>query len=429
MIRTLTKKEIHGAVTIPASKSQAHRYLICAALSKESSVLFCKGLPDDILATIDCLNALGADIRTGQDGRIYVTPIVRKRVSDQRENVPDAGREESSPCHLYCKESGTTMRFMMPLAGALGKHAVLHLEGNLSRRPSGVFTDELSKHGMQITQNGDEMVCAGQLTAGDYTIPGNISSQFISGLLLALPLLPEQSIITISGEVQSENYITMTTDALTRSGVAFQKEKTAYVIPGAQTYLFPKEETVEGDWSSAAFPLCMGALSKDGVLVKGLKKESSQGDKKILDVLKEFGADVQILDEGVYVRKKHLKGITIDASQIPDMIPAVSAIAAAADGVTTVVNASRLRMKETDRLKSITQMLTALGADVSETGDGLIITGGTLRGGQTNSFKDHRIAMAAAVASLACEGEVRIIDAECVDKSYPAFWEDFESLR
>ena len=414
MNRTVKAGSRSGSVTAPASKSMAHRYLICAALSGNGSEICCGTFSDDIEATIDCLNALGAEI-TAEKEKIRVKPI---------------RRDVFGEAHLYCRQSGSTLRFLLPLVGVLGRNAVFHMEGNLGKRPMTKFLQELTAHGMSIEDCGSEIRCSGQLQSGIYTIPGNISSQFISGLLMSLPLLKSDTAVRIEGELQSGDYVAMTEEAVILSDISFKKEGSGYLIPGDQKFSFPEEYTVESDWSGAAFPLCMGALSEMGIEVKGLKNNSLQGDKRIIEILKEFGAAITMNEGSVTIRKGSLSGITVDASNIPDLIPAVCAVAALAKGETRILNAERLRMKETDRIKSTIGVLSALGADIRSEGDIMIINGQeTLKGGETKSYGDHRIAMAAAVAACGCRNDVIVEEAECVSKSFPGFWEVFESLE
>ena len=414
---TIRPGERSGCVTIPASKSQAHRQLICAALSKQPSVIYCDGISKDIKATIDCLNAAGADIGFDESGKIEVTPV--------KNGDADCGRSAD----LFCGESGSTLRFMIPVVGALGLKAVFHMEGRLADRPIQVYTDELSRHGMSFQKEGSLLKCEGRLESGIYTIPGNISSQYITGLLFALPLLTGDSRIIITESLESGDYIAMTEDALKVSGIEFEKGDMCYDIKGGQTYDFPAEVRTEGDWSNAAFFMCMGALSRDGICIKGLNKDSSQGDKRILEIVKAFGAETMTVENEFWIRRGDLSGQTIDAREIPDLVPTISALAAVCKGTTRIINAGRLRLKESDRLTATRTMLVSLGADVEETEDGLIINGQeSLDGGTVSSFNDHRIAMAAAAAACACVKDVTVEDAQCTAKSFPRFFEVYDSL-
>ena len=327
-------------------------------------------------------------------------------------------------------ESGSTLRFLLPVVGALGADAVFLREGRLPERPLEPLLSELVRGGMMFRSEGGKLFCSGKLAPGEYTLPGNISSQYISALLFALPRLAGDSALTITGARESEGYIAMTENALAQSGVRLFKTDSGYDIPGGQTYALPAAVKVEGDYSSAAFFLCMGALAKGGVRVEELNLKSSQGDRGVLDVLRAFGAEVGEEGDTVTVRRGTLRGVTIDASPIPDLIPVLSVVASVAAGETRVENASRLRLKESDRLQSTANLLRALGGRVEEKEDGLVITGvPALHGGSVETQNDHRLAMSAAVAACAATGEVTVDNDACVAKSYPRFWEDYGSLK
>lgn len=402
-----------GCVRIPASKSQAHRLLICAALGKEVCEIRCDGISADIAATIGCLKALGAFI-SGEGDQIRVEPI---------REVP-AGR-----CELPCGESGSTLRFLLPVVGALGAEAVFRMEGRLPARPLAPMDRELRDHGMLIRREGESLFCSGRLTSGSFSLPGNVSSQYISGLLMALPHLNGDSELSVAGSVESAAYITMTEDVLRLSGIDYRKDNWHYRIPGNQRALLPEKLSVESDWSNAAFFLAVGALSPQGVKVMGLNPASSQGDRAVLGLLRSFGADMAEENGAILIRRGTLRGITIDAAPIPDLIPVLSVVASGAEGETRIIHASRLRLKESDRLSSTTNMLRALGADVTELEDGLVIRGkACLKGGIVDACGDHRIAMSAAVASCLCTEQVTVCGCECVKKSYPRFWDDWEGL-
>ena len=414
MKRTIPPGARTGRVRIPASKSQAHRLLICAALGEEKTEVVCDGISADIAATAKCLRALGAAVEETEAG-FLVSPI--KKVPEGR-------------CELYCGESGSTLRFLLPIVGALGVQAAFHREGRLPQRPLAPLDSVLTAHGMTLSEDGDLLYCSGQLIGGNYTIAGNVSSQYISGLLMALPRLAGESTLTVTGTLESAAYVAMTEDALRLSSVKFSKNGASYAIPGGQRFRLPARTAVEGDWSNAAFFLCMGALAKEGVRVEGLNLKSSQGDRGVLDVLRAFGAAVSEEENAVTVRRGTLRGVTVDASPIPDLIPVLSVVASVAAGETRVENAYRLRLKESDRLQSTANLLRALGGCVEEKEDGLVITGvPVLHGGETQTQNDHRLAMSAAVAACAAMGEVTVDNDACVAKSYPRFWEDYGSLK
>ena len=404
-----------GSMRIPASKSQAHRLLICAALGAQPVMLQCDGVSADIAATARCLRALGADITDDGAGTFRIVPI--------------AG-EMPAHADLFCGESGSTLRFLLPVVGALGADVTFRMEGRLPERPLSPLDAVLTAHGMTIRRDGALLHVGGQLRPGAYELPGDVSSQYISGVLMALPRLPGESTLAVTGKLESAGYIAMTEDALRLSGIRLQKSGRTYTIPGGQTARLPAQGHVEGDWSNAAFFLCMGALSPAGVTVTGLASDSPQGDRAVLDVLRRFGADVRETQDAVTVRRGALHGVTIDAAPIPDLIPVLSVVAALADGQTQIVNAARLRLKESDRLKSTANLLRALGGQVEEKEDGLVITGvPALHGGAVETQNDHRLAMSAATAACAATGEITVDNDGCVAKSYPCFWEDFSSLK
>lgn len=413
MTRTVAPGPRAGVIQIPASKSQAHRMLICAALSREPSRLILDGFSADIEATMQCLEALGARCEETANG-LSVTPV----------GVCPA------QARLDVGESGSTLRFLLPVLGALGVQAEIRMHGRLPERPLSPLWEVLEAHGMRLQQDGTILHTDGQLIAGDYSLPGNVSSQFISGLLFALPLLGGNSTLTVTGALQSARYVSMTEQALAEAGILTKKDGPVWQIGGGQRYASPAVQTVEGDWSNAAFFLCMGALSATGVTVTGLNSTSLQADRAITEILVRFGAELTVSEDAVTVRRGVLHGITLDAGPIPDLVPVVSCLAALCDGETRVENAARLRLKESDRLQTTAALLSALGGSVRELPDGLIISGcGRLSGGTADACGDHRIAMSAAMAACGCEGPVTVSGSECVAKSYPAFWEDFASLK
>ena len=412
MNQTVSPGPRTGSVRIPASKSQAHRLLICAALGAQPVALRCDGVSADIAATARCLSALGADITDDGAGTLRIDPI--------------AG-EMPAHADLFCGESGSTLRFLLPVVGALGADVTFHMEGRLPKRPLSPLD---TAHGMTIRRDGALLHAGGRLRPGAYALPGDVSSQYISGLLMALPRLPGESTLAVTGRLESAGYIAMTEDALRLSGIRLQKRERTYTISGGQTARLPARCHVEGDWSNAAFFLCMGALSPAGVTVTGLASDSSQGDRAVLDVLRRFGADVRETQDAVTVRRGALRGVTIDAAPIPDLIPVLSVVAPLADGQTQIVNAARLRLKESDRLESTAAMLRALGAQVEVQYCGFTVTGLMgLTGGRVDRMRYHRRAMAGGAAASGCTAPVTVRDCACTDKSYPRFWTDLSALK
>ena len=404
-----------GSIRIPAAKSQAHRMLICAALSDAPSRLILSGFSEDIDATMQCLQALGAGFSMEPAG-LCIRPVVLPR--------------REAAVKLDAGESGSTLRFLLPVVAALGLTAEIRMHGRLPDRPLSPLWELLCAHGVQLRRAGDILHVSGRLTPGSFALPGNVSSQFISGLLFALPLLDGASTLRVTGTLQSAQYVAMTEQAISASGITLQKGGACYTIPGGQRYRAPAVQHVEGDWSNAAFYLCMGALSASGITVSGLSSRSLQADRAIADLLSRFGADITGDTDTITVRRGTLRGISVDAGPIPDLIPVVSVLAALSGGETRIENAARLRLKESDRLTATAQLITSLGGTVQELPDGLIITGrAALAGGSVDSCNDHRIAMSAAVAACGSRAPVCVKNSACVAKSYPAFWEDFASLK
>ncbi len=406
-------QSLGGRVCAVPSKSQAHRALICAAFANSATSVFCPSTNDDIEATAACLTALGAEIEY-TDSAYHVTPVTA---------VPERAS-------LDVGESGSTLRFLLPVVGALGSRCEIKMHGRLPERPLFPLDSELVRHGMSIVKHGDTLVCDGRLTSGEYTIDGGVSSQFVSGLLFALMLLPGESTLTVTGEVQSVDYIKMTLEAMRKFGADVKETGNIYTVNGDKSLSSDGDVKVDGDWSSAAFWLCAGAISDKKITLSGMNTHTSQGDKRVCDVLERFGCKISTDTDGIYCTAVDgLKPTVIDGADIPDLIPVLSVVAAVSDGETVVKNAERLRLKESDRLAATASALTALGADIKATDDGFIINGvKRLHGGQVDGALDHRIVMSAAVASIVCDGEVVITDAEAVSKSYPDFWRDFSAL-
>lgn len=412
MTVSVKASSVSGKVTVIPSKSVAHRLLICAALSDAPSEIACNASSKDIEATVACLRALGAEIEE-KDGIFRVKPIEK----------PLGGE-------IFCGESGSTLRFLIPVAAALGEKTVFTGAGRLPERPCMPLVTALRERGAEIEYDGRlPMTVRGGLKAGGFSIAGDISSQFITGLILALPLLGGACEIEITGKIESRPYIDITLDCVRKFGIEVSLEENKIRFGGGK-YRAPKERlTVEGDWSNAAFWLCLGALTERGITVSGLARESLQGDRAVAEILSRFGAEVSWNGGDIAVRREKLCATDIDAAEIPDLVPVLSVIAAVAEGKTRIYNAQRLRIKESDRIESTLALLRALGADAEETEDGLEIIGKKkLTGGAVKSFNDHRIAMSAAVASAVTDGKVTVSGAEAVRKSYGDFFEILRSL-
>ncbi len=406
-----------GKVKVPPSKSFAHRAIISAFLSGGECTVKNLNPSEDILATLDCIGALGGKIEFDENRGIATFSGFRKR--------------RAKKIVLNCRESGSTLRFFIPIALALYDRVEFTGKGRLMERPQKPYFDIFDKLGITYKMNKTRLTVEGSLKSGDFAVDGSISSQFITGLLFALPLLDGDSRISIKGGLSSKGYIDITLDVLKKHGIKIENNNyQEFIVKGNQNYI-PKNYSVEGDFSQAAFFLVAGALGCD-VTCMGLRENSLQGDKKILDILKECGAEVQ--QEGISKFKAlctpKMHGICVDADEIPDLVPILAVLFSFVKGESRIINAGRLRIKESDRLAAITAELTKLGANIKEDGDSLIISGVQVLGGaKCDSHNDHRIAMAVAVAACRCEGPVEIDGATTsVKKSYPNFFKDYKKL-
>ncbi len=429
----LQNPQLGGEVTAPPSKSMAHRLLVCAALADRPCHIPLGEPSGDIIATLSCLEQLGASIlrEENEEAVFSVTPIrkIRKNVV------------------LDCGESGSTLRFLLPVSTALGADAAFFMHGRLPNRPLAPILNELEAHGITLSPDGtNPFYASGTLPPGSFSVCSDQSTQFASGLLLALPhigryvpgLLPTDepgfASLRVTGELARSPYLAMTLSALEIFGlsptVRDVGEDVMYDIPLGMPFVPPASLTVEGDWSNAAFWLAAGAIGENSVTVRGLKAKSAQGDKRILSVLEQFGAMVLQGDSYAIVRHAPLRGIRLYAAEIPDLVPVIAAVAAVSEGETVINGIQNLRYKESDRLSSICLMLSSLGADIRASGNSLRVFGKSmLRGGKIPPSNDHRIVMAAAIASIRCKEPVIIPDREVVCKSYPTFFTEFERLE
>ena len=393
---------LSGELSAVASKSYAHRLLIAAALSGSA---LSYGDSDDAERTARALSSLGFQAefsgRSVQYGEFFKT--------DKRADV-------------LVGESGSTLRFLLPLAAALGIEARFLTEGRLGERPMTALTTALSLHGVQATAQEVK----GQLTPGLYEIDATVSSQFVTGLLMALPLLAGDSEIRLCGRAVSAPYIEITLDVLAKAGIVIERTGSGFFVKGGQRYLQGKA-FVPGDFSGAAFFLTAGALGA-GVTVKGLDLSDKQGDKAILAFLRNAGAKVKEREDGISVCGGALNGFTADVGETPDLAPILSVLTAFAEGESVLESVSRLKDKESDRLFAIRDMLSQAGIASREEEDRLVIAGGKPHGGSFRSFSDHRMAMSEAILAAFAEGESRIDDMLCVKKSYPRFWEDYAKM-
>ena len=410
----ITPQPLAGRIDpVMSSKSQAHRLLICAALADGPTELSNVGFSADVEATLRCLRALGTQIETDAD-TLRIVPVAHIQKG----------------ALLDCGESGSTLRFLLPVSASLGAECAFTGQGKLSQRPLSPLYEEMQAHGAMLSARGCfPLRCGGVLQPGCYTLAGNVSSQFISGLLMALPRLAGDSVITVTGKMESRPYIDMTLDALRQFSIRVDEIESGFFIPGGQFFRSPGRMAVEGDWSGAAFWLTAGALSGKGISCGPLRLDSAQGDRAISDLLRRFGAVVSARENSVFVQRGALQGMNIDISQIPDLAPVLAVAAAFARGQSVLQPIARLRLKESDRVNAILKMLCSLGVSAEAKDDRLVIEGrGAVTGGTVDGFHDHRIVLAASIAAAWAEEPVTVLGTEAVSKSYPGFFDQFAAL-
>lgn len=409
---------LRGTVPAIASKSVAHRHIIAAAFADAPTHVICNTTCDDIEATARCLEALGATIEAVSDG-FMVQPL--------------AAKATYAPV-LDCQESGSTFRFLLPVACALGADAEFRGAARLAERPIAPLTDELFCAGCEFVGLGTfPLFTKGELRPGVFELPGNVSSQFVTGLLLAAPLMGKPSTVRVHGTIESKPYVDVTLAVLRQYGVDVhvdvahdgEEKITSFTVEGSG-YHTPGEVVVEGDWSNAAFWLCAGAIGSEPLSVSGLNLASPQGDRTILAALSRFGARITRTTSSATVHSEALTGFEMSARDIPDLVPIIAVVCALAHGRSVIHDCARLRMKESDRLETVCATLKRLGAAIAIEGDSLVIDGkDELAGGTVDACNDHRIAMMSAIAATRCANPVEIIGAEAVNKSYPSFFNDF----
>ena len=417
---TIAPRALTGVLQAPPSKSYAHRALLAAVLAPGQSIVRNLELSQDVQATIGAARALGATVLldAAADGRVQA--VVQG--TEGCEGLPE----------IDCGESGSALRFLIPVALALAGGGRFTGAGRLGQRSLEPYFKVFAEQGVAAERGPDgwPLTIQGLLHPGRYELSGAVSSQFITGLLLALPRLDSPSEIIITDHLESSGYVTITRQVLAEFGVETQEpeEGRRFVVPAPQAFC-PREYTVEGDWSQAAFLLLMGLLGGP-VVLPGLRAASAQGDRAIVDIYRAMGGQLEWQGDRLHVRRSELVAAEVDVAQCPDLAPAVAAAMAVARGVSRITGGRRLRDKESDRIASIAAALNALGADVRETADGMEITGRPegLAGGRADAQGDHRIAMMAAAVSAACAGPVVISGADAVAKSWPRFWQDFARL-
>ena len=413
---------LNGKIEIPPSKSYSHRAVIAAALaeSEKKSTIDNLKFSVDITTTTDIMENWGAKI---------------KRFESALEIVGNDGKVVPKDKYVQCNESGSTIRFLIPVGITSTNELIFDGKGKLVDRPLDSYYKIFEEQGLKYKTTGGKLplMVNGKLKAGNYEIDGNISSQFITGLLYALPLLDGDSKLIINKNLESKGYIDLTLEILELAGIEIKNnDYKSFEIKGNQSYK-PFDYTVEGDYSQVAFWIVAGIISANRdneVKCLHVNKNSLQGDREIIEIVTRMGANLEIFDDYVIVKPSKTKGTVIDISQCPDIAPILTVLAALSEGETRIINGERLRIKESDRITSIKTELNKLGANVAEKGDSLIIQGvqGFTGGVTVSAWNDHRIAMSLAVASSRCEKEIILEEAESVRKSYPHFWDDFVKM-
>ena len=411
----ITPNKLKGDCIIPPSKSLSHRAIIAASLakgrSKISNVLYSK----DILATIDAMSACGAKIEK------YDNYLI----------IEGSGKVKRIKSEIDCNESGSTVRFMIPIALTCNEEVTFIGHNNLTKRPLDPFLKIFDEQNIKYEKGEDYLPLKVKdgIKGGIYNIRGDISSQFITGLLYALPLLKEDSIINITTELESKGYIDLTLDILKLFNIIIENvDYKKFIIKGNQEYK-PLDYEIEGDFSQSAFFLVADCLGAD-INLKSMNMNSHQGDMKIIDDIKAFGFDVDYKNNILKAyENKNSHNAVIDFSQSPDLGPALTVLASLVKGKSEFINAQRLRIKECDRITCMKEEINKLGGNIEELDDGMIINGvDFLNGGTVDSHNDHRVVMALAMATLKMKGDLKILNAEAINKSFPHFFEMFESL-
>lgn len=411
---TIHPKPLQGSLVVPPSKSLSHRAIIAAALAEGKSIISNVILSKDIMATIEGMKALGASIDI-QGNCLYITGSKVQRKNKE----------------IFANESGSTLRFLIPIALVCEEAVCFTGQNQLVHRPLDSYLEIFDQQGISYSHAEHQYLplqIEGKLKPGNYEIRGDISSQFITGLLYALPLLEADSKIKITTSLESKGYVDLTLDILKRFGITIiNHEYEEFIIPGNQTYI-SCDYQVEGDYSQVAFFLVAGALGAD-IKLYGMNENSYQGDKKIIMDMKAFGATIEKNNDVLRCIPGKTKGTIVDFSQSPDLGPALTVLASLSEGTSQFIHAERLRIKECDRITCMREELEKMGAKLIEQQDGLTIEGvSELTGAVLDSHNDHRVAMALAMASLKTKGDIVIRNAECVTKSFPDFWRVFEAL-
>lgn len=411
------KRAFVGEITAPPSKAYTQRALFTALLSRGVTRIETPLSCDDTEATMNAISSLGASVKREEEAKVWA--------------VRGIGRPKATVKEIHCGESGVTLRFTIPIASLTGAGIRLTGGGSLMRRPIEPLSEAMNQLGVRVVAERDWVrVEGGPPKGGEAYIRGDISSQFISGLLLAGPMMARGLHLKLTSPLESRGYVSLTIEILNRHGIDVKSndEMSSFKIPSGQRYR-PAAHRVPGDYSSAAFAMSAAAITGSKLLVRGLKRENREPDSALVEILSQMGIQTSFMKEGVSVEGSRPRAVTVDLRDFPDLGPVMAVLGCYADGETRITGAGRLRYKESDRLAAVTAELRSLGAEIEETEEGLLASGRrSLNAGVVHSHGDHRIAMALSIAAMGARDAVVIKGAECVSKSYPNFFDDLRSL-
>ena len=433
---------LSGQITVPPSKSAAHRNIICAALASGTSRIYPECHSDDIDATLSAVQKLGAKAEI-KNGAFYITGIGKtatetgdnnlsngenKYTNSESKSANDESKStnsvnNSTNCIIDCNESGSTLRFMLPVAAALGVQAEFNGSGRLPNRPISPITEVLRQNGVFVSADSIPLNISGKLKNINFEISGDISSQYLTGLLLALPLIGGGK-IKLTTPLQSAGYVDLTIKIMNDFGVTVTKSDNVYIVSGEYK---ARQQKIEGDWSQACFFMAAGAMGAN-ITLNGLDNFSVQGDRQTVEIFRQLGADITLTPDGIIIKKGESSPVKIDCSQIPDAVPALAAAAVFSNGKTEIYGAERLRIKESDRIKTTVAALKAMGVCVTENEDGLTVEKSLPKSGIIDGANDHRIVMAFSILAAFSSGKTEISYAEAVKKSYPEFFKDYKKM-
>ena len=408
-------RSLTGEITAPSSKAQTHRALVAGLLSEGTTIIINPLSCDDTEATASAVSALGGKLTKNRTAW----------------TVDGRGRPQPADGEINCRESGVTLRFMIPIASLTGSKTTFRVSAGLARRPLEPLADAMKQLDVNVAADQETVrIEGGAPRGGVVRIRGDVSSQFISGLLFAGPLMENGLRLESTSPLESRSYASLTIETMRKHGttVRANRSMTEFEIKKGQRYS-TSSHRIGGDFSSAAFLLAAAAITSSKVIVHGLSPNSPEPDSAVIGILRQMGAHITVEDDGLLIEGGKLKSTVVDIRDSPDLGPVLAVLGCCAEGESRVTGALRLRYKESDRLATVTSELKGLGADVKETDDGFVTRGPSfLSGGVVRAHGDHRVAMALSIAALGTSDKVTIEGAECVSKSYPNFFDDLRSL-